>query len=67
MANHMRFSNSEPNQVWKWDLHAIDVTRGSVLTSRFFFLAKSFWNQGMMFRELEKSSEISPHIHAYFI
>jgi hypothetical protein len=23
MANHMRDSNSEPNQVWKWDLQSM--------------------------------------------
>jgi hypothetical protein len=37
----MRDSNSEPNQVWKWDLQSNDRC-----ASRFFRLAKSLWNQG---------------------
>ena len=33
MANYMRDSNSEPNQVWKWDLQSIGQ---EALPSRLF-------------------------------
>jgi hypothetical protein len=51
MANHMRDSNSEPNQVLEVGF-ATDVTRGSSFSplvsfaSQRFRLAKSLWNQG---------------------
>ena len=42
----MRDSNSEPNQVWKWDLQPMcpDVF---LLATCFFHLAKSLWNHGI--------------------
>jgi hypothetical protein len=36
MANHMRDSNSEPNQVWKWDLQPMWP---EALPSRLSFLS----------------------------
>jgi hypothetical protein len=45
MANHLQDSNSEPNQVWKWDLQPI-CQRVFLLASCFFRLAKNLWNQG---------------------
>jgi hypothetical protein len=55
IANHMRDSNSEPNQVWKWDLQPMWPEALRVLASRLFRLAKSLWNQGKFLHILKKS------------
>jgi hypothetical protein len=59
MANHMRDSNSEPNQVFESGICNRCDQRLSVLASRFFRLAKSPWNQGMSSRENTQNALVS--------